>query len=141
MSLNRDCSILQSTYHNLITVCTASYPQEACGILACSSHSAAIDIIIPITNAHPRPQRAFAFDPVEWTSVFFSMQKNRQQLVGFFHSHPASAPLPSPRDERGFLPQTGMSYWVISLMDEERPLVQPYRQLDGQFQAIPLMLA
>lgn len=134
-------SILQAAYDEMIAACNRTYPHEACGVLARSESSVSIDLVIPIHNAHAQPLRSFSFDPVQWTEVYFAMQKNRQQLVGFFHSHPASEPFPSLRDMEGFIPQPDLSYWVVSLLDCNKPLVQPYEQAAGRFRPIPLVLA
>ncbi|MCR2803239.1 M67 family metallopeptidase [Paenibacillus soyae] len=135
-------TINQMAYTNLIDICRQRYPQEACGVLARSEGSQAIDIVIPIANGHANPIRSFSFDPEQWTAAFFSMQKNRHQLVGFFHSHPASEPHPSLRDTDGFLPQSELSYWIVSLLDWNHPIVQPYLRSEGRpFAPLPLVLA
>ena len=142
MTSEHVASILQTAYDELIEACRRSYPREACGVLARSEASGSIDIVIPIANAHQQPLHSFSFDPVQWTDVFFSMQKNRQQLVGFFHSHPSSDPFPSLRDAEGFIPQSEqLTYWVVSLLDWNKPLIQPYQHAAGRFEPLPLVLA
>lgn len=134
-------SIDQKTYDRLIHICKETLPNEACGLLVRSAGSESIDSVVSIRNVHPSPQDSFAFDPEEWTIAFFSMQKNRQQIVGFFHSHPNSAALPSLKDKDGWLPQSGLDYWIVSMTDERSPLVQPYIAKQGDFVPVPLVLA
>ncbi|RJE89823.1 M67 family peptidase [Paenibacillus sp. 1011MAR3C5] len=133
--------ITVDAYEQLLAICARLYPNEACGVLARSEPSESIDIALPIRNVHKRPEDSFAFHPAEWTNTFFGMQRNRQQLVGFFHSHPHSHAQPSLRDYAGFLPAPGMTYWIVSLKDRDLPEVQPYLLENGHFLPVPLMLA
>lgn len=143
--------ITNSAYEQLIRICMKARPLEACGIVV-SSHSNSsspkllseatdylvVDTIIPITNTHINPTYSFSFDPAEWTAAYYDMQKNRQTLVGLFHSHPRTAAVPSSSDSEGFLPASELSYWIVSLQNSEAPHVQPYSRSQGSF--IPLQL-
>ncbi|WP_168119349.1 M67 family metallopeptidase [Paenibacillus sp. HB172176] len=133
--------IRRSVYEELIAICTAGLPSEVCGILIRNRDSEMIDEVLPIQNVHHTPLDSFAFDPVEWTQAYFNMQKNRQSLVGFFHSHPRSEAVPSMRDGAGFLPLSTLSYWIISLQDRKHPVAQPYRYANDTFQPTSLVLA
>ena len=83
--------------------------------------------------------RAFIFDPREWVQSLLTIQKNRQSLVGFYHSHPTTAPEPSHADREGMKYAPAASYWIVSLADTEHPVVQPYWFNGNAF--IPLMSA
>ncbi|WP_051250755.1 M67 family metallopeptidase [Paenibacillus harenae] len=141
--------ITKEAYELLIRICSEANPQEACGILAsCQTpdssdavHPLVIDTVIPIRNAHTSPGNAFSFDPAEWTRAYYDMQKNRQSLVGLFHSHPRTKALPSTSDADGFMPASSLSYWIVSLQDEENPQVQPYVREHGAFIPLVLVLA
>ncbi|WP_424766752.1 M67 family metallopeptidase [Paenibacillus sp. sgz302251] len=143
--------ITKNAYDRLLQICLEAKPIEACGILASnqspsaatagSSQAPVIDTIIPITNTHINPTYAFSFDPAEWTAVYYEMQKNRQTLVGLFHSHPRTDAVPSTDDTEGFLPASGLSYWIISLKNSESPDVRPYRLVSGSFIPIELVIA
>ncbi|REK77466.1 Mov34/MPN/PAD-1 family protein [Paenibacillus paeoniae] len=128
-------------YEELLAICARLYPHEACGVLAQSEFSESVDLVLPIQNVHDHPENFFSFHPREWTHTFFGMQKNRQQLAGFFHSHPHSEALPSLSDYDGFVPLTGMTYWIVSLQEADSPSVQPYQMRDGQLKSLPLVLA
>lgn len=141
VSVNRSVSIVKTAYAQLVEVCKLALPEEACGVLAQSEHSPYIDVIIPIPNAHQNPLHSFSFHPEQWTSIFFTMQKNRQQLAGFYHSHPGSEPIPSIRDQDGFIHSTSLTYWIISFNQTTAPVVQPYRSMNGIFEPLPLVLA
>ncbi|OUS77578.1 hypothetical protein B1748_07200 [Paenibacillus sp. MY03] len=134
-------SITKAAYSMLLDYCGSILPNEACGVLAREKERHSIDIILPIRNIHPHPSDSFYFDPEEWTAACFSMEKNRQQLVGFFHSHPNTAAIPSNRDGEGFHFHSGFQYWIISLTDPSAPVVQPYRHQDGVFMPAQLVFA
>jgi proteasome lid subunit RPN8/RPN11 len=143
--------ITKSAYEQLIRICLDAKPLEACGIVVSSQSDSSpsvdrsdeasiqiIDTIIPIKNIHIDPTRSFSFDPAEWTAAFYDMQKNRQKLVGLFHSHPRTEAIPSSSDSEGFLPASELSYWIVSLQNSAAPQVKPYRLSQGTF--IPLQL-
>lgn len=136
--------ITSGAYERLIHYCRITLPQEACGVLAASAQGRRIDTVIPITNGHPEAATSFSFSPGEWIRACYSMQKNRQKLVGFFHSHPLTPPFPSTRDLNGItgapgsaLQGDGLSYWIVSLQNPTDPKLGVYR-MEGT-RLIPLM--
>jgi proteasome lid subunit RPN8/RPN11 len=116
---------------------THSLPQD----LSDRANDQVINTIIPIKNIHIDPTHSFAFDPEEWTAAFYDMQKNRQTIVGLFHSHPRTEAIPSSSDTKGFLPASELSYWIVSLQNSEAPHVKPYRLSQGTFIPLQLVLA
>jgi proteasome lid subunit RPN8/RPN11 len=139
--------ITSEAWMALIASCSSELPNEACGILACddneqpANHAGIlrVDRIYPIRNAALNANRAFIFDPREWVQNLLTIQKNRQSLVGFYHSHPTTAPKPSHADCEGMKYAPAASYWIVSLADTEHPVVQPYWFNGNAF--IPLMSA
>ncbi|MFX3633787.1 MAG: M67 family metallopeptidase [Candidatus Pristimantibacillus sp.] len=139
-------AITSAAYEQLISLCRNAMPNEACGILIAElDHDdvlCTVTDVKAITNRHPHPQHSFSFDPVEWTTAYFDMQKNRQKIVGFFHSHPSSEAIPSLDDENGFWSADGeVSYWIISMLNQSHPVVQPFKRTKGTFTPISLVLA
>lgn len=142
MPMNSSIHMTQQAYNELLSLCQEALPNEACGILTAQDDESVVIAAKSITNVHPTPQRAFSFDPVEWTAAFYDMQKNRQKIVGFFHSHPASEAVPSIYDETGFWPADhSVSYWIVSMLNRDKPFVQPYRRDKLLFQPLTLVLA
>lgn len=138
--------ITSEAYEQLLSLCRYAMPNEACGILIAEvDHdevACTVTAAVAITNRHPHPQYAFSFDPVEWTAAYFDMQKNRQKIVGFFHSHPSTEAIPSTHDDNGFWSADGeVSYWIISMMNRAHPVVQPYKRTGRTFTPISLVLA
>ncbi|WP_145146838.1 M67 family metallopeptidase [Paenibacillus xylanexedens] len=73
-----------------------SLPQEACGVLLGETAAGGIRIsrFQPIRNVAPDPLHHFALDDAEWIRCVFSEPK----LIGIFHSHPHTRPVPSVED-------------------------------------------
>ncbi|PWW33139.1 MULTISPECIES: Mov34/MPN/PAD-1 family protein [Paenibacillus] len=76
----------------------ASLPQEACGVVLGEAAAGGIRIsrFQPIRNVAPDPLHHFALEDAEWIRCVF----NEPQLIGLFHSHPRTTPIPSNEDLR-----------------------------------------
>ncbi|WP_342555316.1 M67 family metallopeptidase [Paenibacillus sp. FSL R7-0652] len=73
-----------------------SLPQEACGVVLGESAAGGIRIsrFQPIRNVAPDPLHHFFLDQTEWIQCFFS----ELTIVGIFHTHPRTLPIPSQED-------------------------------------------
>jgi proteasome lid subunit RPN8/RPN11 len=54
--------------------------------------------VIRCANVHETPTTRYLIDPREQLSAFRSIDAADEELVGIYHSHPASQPYPSPTD-------------------------------------------
>lgn len=69
---------------------------EVCGLLGaragrlCSSYR--------VCNVAATPARAFLMDPAGQIAAMKTMRALGEELAGIYHSHPATAPEPSPTD-------------------------------------------
>lgn len=112
-----------------------SLPQEACGVVLGESTASGIRInrFQPIRNAAPDPLHHFSLDQREWIQLFLS----DSTVVGIFHTHPHTSPVPSQEDLRALPNFAGIlqTYLIgapdlsVSASDEvERPmLLNAYR--------------
>lgn len=77
----------------------SSFPNEACGILlgAAAAGGMHIDTYVPMRNVAPDPLHTFIPHPKEWINALY----NEPNLIGLFHSHPNTAPIPSVADLQG----------------------------------------
>lgn len=99
-------SILLAKHHfsELISIAKQRAPNEACGIIAGEGYSS--KKIYEVTNALHSPFE-YLMDPEEMVRVFWEMENHSWDALAFFHSHPASPPIPSPTDlEKNFYPDT-----------------------------------
>lgn len=73
-------------------------PDEACGALfgRVTKELITVESYTPLANTAKNPRHAFAFDPAEWVRCCYA-----SGLIGIFHTHPTSPPLPSPSDMEG----------------------------------------
>lgn len=99
-----EVQLTDTLLRDLVAGCRETFPLEACGVLLGTPHNAVIAVsdILFIPNVAPNPAAAFAFEPSAWIEAAYAAQKSRREVVGFFHAHPASPPVPSASDIRGW---------------------------------------
>ena len=78
----------------------ATAPAECCGALVGLRHPAEIEIrtLIPVMNEAHDPNRHYAIDAHTVLRLERQASCAGLQLLGFYHSHPATTAEPSPRD-------------------------------------------
>ncbi|MED4957336.1 M67 family metallopeptidase [Paenibacillus sp. FSL R5-0527] len=72
------------------------FPEEGCGLLFGTNAESPFTVItgyLPVANTSPAPLHRFELAPDEWVRSCFD-----PSLVGIFHTHPTSRPVPSPED-------------------------------------------
>jgi len=88
----------------MVTIAEQQAPIEACGIIAGRdqiSHK-----IFPISNSLNSPVE-FLMDSEEMVKAFWEIEELNLEAIAFFHSHPATQPLPSQTDlKRNYYPET-----------------------------------
>lgn len=63
----------------------ATFPQEACGVLA--GQQGRVNWVKPITNVEDSPNR-FRLDPQEQLNAMLQIEYEELKLIGIYHSHP-----------------------------------------------------
>lgn len=119
--------ISKTLYDEVIAHCRRHDPKEACGILA--GQAGTVSQVYPMTNVEDSPI-GYSMDPKEQLMVEKQMRARRQQMVGIYHSHTATAAYPSPVDV-GLAISPDVSYVIVSLKDRDRPDFKSYR-IDGR---------
>ncbi|WP_434751836.1 Mov34/MPN/PAD-1 family protein [Paenibacillus amylolyticus] len=97
-----------------------SLPQEACGVVLGESAAGGIRIsrFQPIRNVAPDPLHHFSLDQTEWIQCFYS----ECTIVGIFHSHPYTWPIPSQEDLQSLPHFAGMlQAYLIGAPDLSTP--------------------
>lgn len=90
-------------------------PQECCGVLG--GRGSVITSVYPLAN-DLQSASEFLANPSELFNAVRSMRKKNETMIGVYHSHPNSPPLPSATDlERNYYP--GLFYFIISLAEDE----------------------
>ena len=116
-------------------------PRECCGLLI----GTALEVIeaIATANVATEPHRHYQLSPVEY---FAQIRRCRHatspgaaalNVIGAYHSHPRSAPVPSPTD---FQEAFGEFLYIIAgPVDGSAALaLRAYRFQGGQFEDVPL---
>lgn len=70
--------------------------------------------VYPMQNIHPLPKEHFSFSPKEQLKVLREFP--HLQIIGIYHSHPSSEPIPSQEDKEYMYFET-YSNLIISLKD------------------------
>jgi desampylase len=79
----------------LLAHARAEAPRECCGLLL--GHGLSVDECVPGTNVDPHPNR-YELDPSIHIATRRRLRATARTIVGVYHSHPGSAPMPSPSD-------------------------------------------
>jgi len=105
-------------------------PGECCGVLVGSA--GAIVSAVPARNLSGQPSR-FLIDPEDHIQARRAARAAGQDVVGFYHSHPHSAAVPSPTDlaEASY---PGHVYVIVGLADEAAD-VRVYRFTGETFES------
>jgi proteasome lid subunit RPN8/RPN11 len=107
---------------------------ECCGLLA--GVGGVITKIFSAKNALASPT-AYDVAPQELFQLFRGIREEELELLGIYHSHPASNNVPSPRDiELAGYPNA--AYFIISLLPAAPRPVRAFSIRDGQVQELKI---
>jgi proteasome lid subunit RPN8/RPN11 len=106
-------------------------PRECCGLLI-GAHGE-IARSVRARNLDPKPTR-FLIDPEDHFAAIRDARAEGKEVVGAYHSHPASAPVPSDTDIAQANGGSKFLYVIVSLVNDE---VRAYNCEDGQFVPVP----
>ena len=98
-------------------------PVECCGLLAQKDEQ--VVAVYRAQNREASPYR-FSIDPLETRKLEEAMDREGTALIGFYHSHTGSDPVPSPTDVRMMGAFFGPPYvhFVIGVADREHPVAR-----------------
>jgi proteasome lid subunit RPN8/RPN11 len=120
----------------LVAEATRTAPRECCGVLGGRGMRALSHF--PVTNASPNPESSYSMPPVEQWTALKELRRQGHELVGFYHSHPRTAAVPSPTD-------IALSYYPDAVMViiglAPQTVVRAFRVAGGQGLEIPVVLS
>jgi proteasome lid subunit RPN8/RPN11 len=123
--------IRQAVVDELIAHARDAAPLECCGLLL-----GLPDVIVGsyrAANLHRSPVR-YRVDPADHFAALRTARMDHLEVVGAYHSHPKSAPVPSKTDLAEAVGGEFI-YLIVSLAGEgNRPEVRGYRLSEGNFQ-------
>jgi proteasome lid subunit RPN8/RPN11 len=108
-------------------------PAEVCGVLG-GSHGEAESVATTsrrAENVAPTPRTRYELDPAEQLRLMDAIEERGDDVVGFYHSHPAGPAEPSETDAAQATWE-GYSYVVVDLSGE--PAVGSWRWTGAGFE-------
>ena|SRR5665213_1446036 len=119
----------------IISHARAGAPNEVCGVLA---HLAGvITAVYPVVNLQPDP-RLYVMDAKGLLAAMRDIEQRGWDLLGFYHSHPSSPPVPSETD-RALAYYPGHCYAIVSLQNPDRPEIRCFLFRDGGFEHVAVV--
>jgi proteasome lid subunit RPN8/RPN11 len=101
-------------------------PRECCGLLV--GKGDAVARTVRAGNLDAAATR-YLIDPEDHFAAIRSARAEGLEVIGAYHSHPSSAPIPSETDVSEADSGADFLYVIVSLVDDE---VRAYRIVDGQ---------
>jgi len=90
------------------------FPNEACGLIGgtIDGELMCASTIVPIPNRASDPRSHFVMEESALVRAMLTLETNRQTLIGIYHSHPHSDPIPSHEDiNQAYYP--GTAYLIV----------------------------
>jgi proteasome lid subunit RPN8/RPN11 len=110
-------------------------PRECCGLLVGSADSVVRNVRAANLDA---AATRYSIDPADHFKAIRGARADGLEVIGAYHSHPASAAIPSATDIAEAAGGADFVYLIVSLVDED---VRAYRIDDGTAVRIPLQAA
>jgi proteasome lid subunit RPN8/RPN11 len=127
-------AIDQDQYQTLLAHAREEYPNEACALLA--GCDGAVERVYTLPNAEASPT-FYVVEPKAQLRAMTEMDDLGLDLVGIFHSHVATEAYPSRTDvELAAYPDA--AYLIVSLADQDAPVLRAFRIRDGQVDEEPV---
>jgi [CysO sulfur-carrier protein]-S-L-cysteine hydrolase len=127
----------------LIARADASPKAEICGLIA--GRDGVATRLLPVVNAAPEPERAYAMDPNDQHRAFTDIEEAGEELLAIYHSHPPEGAYFSGTDlARAYmgdmLAWPDVEYLVVGLKDTRRGPrgVKAFTVADHEATEVPL---
>ena len=124
--------LTKSDFEKILAHAVKELPDEACGLIAGTVEDGDKEIkkVYLLTNIDHSNEH-FSLDPKEQLEAIKDMRKNGLEPLGNWHSHPETPARPSKEDIRLAF-DSEASYLIMSLMDQENPVIHAFRVREGQ---------
>lgn len=115
--------IPQHIHDDIIAHAREGFPLEVCGILG--GKDGEVSRSYRMTNTDQSNEH-FMMDPKEQFAVVKDLRAENLTMLAIYHSHPETPARPSDEDIRLAL-TPHVSYAIVSLMDQEQPVLKSFR--------------
>ncbi|MQN01828.1 MAG: hypothetical protein DUD27_04030 [Lachnospiraceae bacterium] len=125
-------TIKKSDYEKILSHARKERPDEACGLIGGVDREDGVREIRKVyllTNVDHTSEH-FSLDPKEQLAAVKDMRANGLKPLGNWHSHPASPSRSSQEDIRLAFDKKA-SYLILSLMDDNNPVLNSFHVEDG----------
>jgi proteasome lid subunit RPN8/RPN11 len=114
-------------------------PDECCGLLV--GRAGRVDRVHPARNRHTQPRRRYLIDPRDHFEAIRDARRRGAEVIGAYHSHPASTVRPSPTN--GHYAEAGLLYVIMAPRPGTTTLFRPafgaYYLVEGNFRPVKLV--
>ncbi|MCH8051244.1 MAG: M67 family metallopeptidase [Chloroflexi bacterium] len=110
------------------------FPKECCGMLAGVDGKTVK--VVRATNSEDSEFR-YRVDDRELLRFLHDIDDNGWDFLAVYHSHTRSEAYPSPTDVRLATNWPDPYYVLVSLEDQENPVVRAFRITDGEISEVP----
>ena len=125
-------SLKKADYEKILAHAKSCVPEEACGLIAGTKEGEdkVVEKVYLLANIDHSNEH-FTLDPKEQLAAVKDMRANGLMPLGNWHSHPETPARPSKEDIRLAF-DSEASYLIMSLMDQENPVIHAFRVREGQ---------
>ena len=127
----RPVRVEPSVLRDVLEHARRTVPEECCGLLLGGANR--IETAYPARNVYRSPTR-FQVHPADHFAAIRLARAEGRAVVGAYHSHPKSSPIPSPTDEEEAA-DTEFWYLIVSPALAE---TRAYRLIDGSLVEVEL---
>ena len=127
-------TILAPVETAIVSHARATAPAECCGLLLGTGDT--ITDARPARNVADDTFRQYLIDPADHLAAIRDARSRSVEVVGAYHSHPRSAPVPSPTDAAAAF---GEFVFVIVGLDTDPPEIRAWIWAEGNFVPVPLV--
>ena len=120
-------SILSPILQQILHLSSSHPDTEICGLLSgLPGPPPTITHLHSTRNISPTPRTSYEIDPAEIFPIVRAIRAAGHELLGIYHSHPASANFPSPRDiELAYHPDA--AYLISTLLPHAPQKIRAFR--------------
>lgn len=119
-------TIPQAVVADMLAHAREAAPLECCGLLIGMAET--VERSVRTRNADPRAAR-YLIDPNDQFAAIRAARSQDREVMGAYHSHPASASVPSETDIAEVNSGAGFLYVIVSLVGDD---VRAFRFNDGK---------
>jgi len=134
--------LTESVKSTLQKISNQSFPKEASALLIGERRNEKVEIQeVKEAENVLKSRTAFQIEPELVVDTLDELEKNEEELVGFFHSHPNLSAFVSPRDEK-FMKLWLDKAWLIAGTDGQGKIteIKAFSWIDEEIQELEVKL-